>query len=869
MMESANIHVNRLPDWIQRAFKSRKAIRGAHSALVGRFQRFQEILSLNNQILQHIADANNKLSGDYVFDQRYVHTSSKNIIGLVEKLVYTLDALAPGKYRTLRTVFTRIQTEIEQELSGHQTKVSTTFVINYNKISHNSMDEVGAKSANLAKVHSDLGLKIPRGFALTASAYHAFMTVNSLEPMITGIYKDWKAEKISLNKASATIQSRIQSCSLPAKLEHELNSAVNSLIQGRRPLIALRSSAWHEDRQHSFAGQYKTVLNIPAAEVRDAYRKVLASLYSENAMVYRHEQGYREHEVAMPVACQEMIDASVSGVLYTRDPSMPERDTLIMNATWGLGLPLVSGEAGADRFTVSRGTSLKITSIHVARKKTALRLNMKGGTRIENIEPRMQSRACLSIKQVLEVAEAGVMIENAFRQPHDIEFAFDELGQLFILQARPLALRPSRVVKAKDLAEILSNRAILLKEQGEIAQRGIASGPVFVIESKEDLDSFPDGAVLVAKTASPVLAKVLSRAAALLTDVGMVTGHLATVAREFRVPSILNCGNVSTLLSSGQSVTVDAEDNIVYEGIVPELRDYALTEEPIEETYEYRLLRRVLKKIEPLRLVEPFGENFTPEDCHSLHDITRFVHEKAVEELIRGTLYRGRAAKRAPRLDWHIPLDLFLIDIGGGLQPGAGNRITPKEIISTPMKAILRGIAVPGAWDSKPMSVDFTSFMSSLTRTTTPELAKTGFSGQNLAVLSSRYVNLSLRLGYHFTMIDSYASERVDDNYIYFRFFGGVTDAKRRSRRAQFLADSLALNDFRVELQGDLVIGRLKGMEERILMNRLFLLGVMISFTRQLDLRMINDNDVSRFVEKFKTIVEESDGHKNQHFDLG
>ncbi len=869
-MEFTNRPVTPLPNWIRQVFKkSRRGKGGTHSALVGRFHQFQDILSLNSRILQQIADVNNKLSGDYVFDQHYVNTSSKELVSLVEKLLYALDTLAPGKYRALRTAFDRIKAEIEQELSGYQARVSTTFVMNYNTVTRDLVDEVGAKNANLAEVQSLLGLRIPQGFAVTASAYHAFIETNKLEPEIAGICNDWQAGEVSIADVSATIQRRIRNGPLPARLEKELNSAVTSLGRGRRLQFALRSSAWHEDRQHSFAGQYKTVLNVPVADVTNAYREVLASLYSENTMVYRHKQGYRENEMAMPVACQEMIDAAVSGVLYTRDPQMPQQDALLINAIWGIGLPLVSGETNADRFTVSRNTPLKINAINVARKQTALRLDLKNGTRTENIAPEMQNRACLSSKQVLAVAEAGIQIETLFRHPQDIEFAFDKQGQLVILQARPLALSPANVVKAKDLAEILLRRPVLLKGQGEIAQRGIASGTICVIRSEEDLDHFPDGAVLVAKTASPLLAKVLSRAAAILTDIGMVTGHLATVARELRIPAVLNCGNVSTLLQDGQDVTVDAEDNVVYKGIVPELRDYGLAEDPIEDTYEYRLLRRVLKKIAPLRLIDPSEESFRPEGCRSLHDITRFVHEKAVEELVRGNIYRGGAAKHAPRLDCPIPLDLFLIDIGDGLQSGAGNRVTPKEILSIPMKAILRGLAIPGAWESEPMSVDFTSFMSSLTRTTTPELAKTGFLGQNLAVLSRQYVNLSLRLGYHFTMIDAYASERVDDNYIYFRFFGGVTDAKRRSRRAQFLASSLALNDFRVEVQGDLVVGRLKGLEMLDLISRLSLLGVLIGFTRQLDVRMVNDNDISRFVEKFKTIVEESHGYKNQYFDLG
>jgi pyruvate,water dikinase len=285
----------------------------------------------------------------------------------------------------------------------------------------------------------------------------------------------------------------------------------------------------------------------------------------------------------------------------------------------------------------------------------------------------------------------------------------------------------------------------------------------------------------------------------------------------------------------------------------------------LAESYEYRLLRRVLRKIEPLHLLDPAENNFVPGACTSLHDITRFVHEKAVETLIDFHFYNRHApGVGTSRLVWNIPLDLDLLDIGGGIRAGAGKTVVIDDVESAPMRAILQGLALPGAWDNEPVSVDLGGFMSSLTRTLAPELATPKHLGRNLAVVSAEYANISLRLGYHFTMVDAYVSERSDDNTIYFRFFGGVTGDTRRGRRARFLEAILAEHDFRVEVHGDFVVGRIKKLAARDMLSRLVLLGVLIGYTRQLDALMVNEQKIADTVARFKTLME-TDNEQNQH----
>jgi pyruvate,water dikinase len=154
-------------------------------------------------------------------------------------------------------------------------------------------------------------------------------------------------------------------------------------------------------------------------------------------------------------------------------------------------------------------------------------------------------------------------------------------------------------------------------------------------------------------------------------------------------------------------------------------------------------------------------------------------------------------------------------------------------------------------WCTEPVAVDLGSFMSSFTRTFPSSLAGPKEVGRNLVVVLPDYMNINMRLGYHFTIIDAYISEEINDNYIYFRFLGGVTEFIRRSRRAVFIAKVLAHFDFRVEIHGDLVVGRLKKLSLPRMSERMYMLGGLIGYTRQLDARMNSDNDISSHAEIF------------------
>jgi pyruvate,water dikinase len=152
--------------------------------------------------------------------------------------------------------------------------------------------------------------------------------------------------------------------------------------------------------------------------------------------------------------------------------------------------------------------------------------------------------------------------------------------------------------------------------------------------------------------------------------------------------------------------------------------------------------------------------------------------------------------------------------------------------------------------------MDMGSFMSSVTGPGIVMKSSVQMPQRNLAIISDRYLNLNLHLGYHFNQVDSYVSETRNDNYIYFRFVGGVTDSIRRSRRARMISTILKKHDFMVEIAGDFIIARLKKFERQALLDRHWMLGYLIGFTRQMDVSMRDDSMVEKGVDKFmKTIL--------------
>ncbi len=824
------------------------------------FARFQDILELNNQILDLMATISNKLSGEYIFDRNYIESSSHLMADLVAKLISNFNILTRGKYRQLNDVFRRINRDIEKELSGKLVIPETDYVIPYSSLTRDYNEVTGSKNSNVAELKNQLGLVVPHGFAITTRAFKTFFEYNGLNDKVNIILHAWRGGDKATEEASREIKELIDKAKLPPDIQKAFDWGLDNLKKrsGKKRLrLAVRSSALGEDSEHSFAGQYESFLNIRPEELPEYYKAVLASTYSVSAMEYRLQKNFSEQEIAMSVACQMMIKARASGVIYTLDPVNPERKVILITGTWGLGAPLVSGKVYGDSFVVSRNPGHNILELDIVRKKEALVPSEKGGCELQEVKRDLQTRATLSSDQVQFLVNTALSIERYFKKPQDIEWTLDYDNQFYILQARQLNISAKVSSFVGDISSIVSKYPVIFSKKGSIVQKGIALGKVFMVNNEDDLERFPDeGAILVTHQFSPILARVVKKAHGIITDIGSPTGHMASIAREFSVPSIVNTEIATKVLTNGEDITVDAEANVIYKGRIEELSLYEFMHDNVGEYYEYRLLRRILKRITPLNLIDPKAKNFNPQGCKTFHDITRFIHEKAVKALRDVNFYNQRNSNIPAReLKSTIPLDLIMIDIGGGFKEGVGKKtVTEDDIACLPMLEFLRGVDAPGAWNNEPMSVDFGSFMSSMTRTFSTGASSPKAIGQNLAVMSDKYVNISLRLGYHFSMIVAYISEEVNSNYAYFRFNGGVTDPVRRGRRAKFIGRMLEKNGFYVEVRKDLMVARIKKISRDSLREKLYLIGKLVSFTRQLDVKMVDDEQIDLFIKEFEEL---------------
>ncbi len=659
------------------------------------------------------------------------------------------------------------------------------------------------------------------------------------------------------------VQQRILKGTIPRHVVSSINAMLDVLSARRKGepfMFAVRSSAWGEDSEFSFAGQYESMLNIPRNEILGAYRRVIAGAYAPEAWRYRLHRGYKEIETAMAVGCQLMAEAEVSGAMYTYAPLPLEREAIVISAAWGLGPAVMGGVAESDTFILDRDTPHMVLSTETGHKANKLVPGPDGGTIWVEVAQDMRDAPCLPAEYIQRLAQAAMTIERYYRHPQDVEWAFDGKGNLQILQSRPLNVRPNRPEEHRlDIDHARLSAHVIFSGKGSVVQGGIASGKVYVTHGDDDLNDFPYGAILVAQYTSPKYSRIMRKARGIITDIGSPTGHMATLAREYRTPTVVDTGVATRTLKTGDEVTLDATQNVVYEGTLRELSQFEITQEEVfEESYEYRLLRRLFKRVSPLNLIDPRSKDFKASRCRTFHDITRFIHEKAVEKLIDLSENYQRYHNRTPkRLQSKIPLGLMVIDIDNGTSALEQARsVTTDEIVSTPMKAFLQGLSESGMWETEPVSVDLGSFMSSLTRTFSASMAGPEKVGRNLAVISKEYMNLHLRLGYHFNILDAYIGDTLNDNYVYFRFLGGVSDFTRRSRRARFIAEVMERHDFRVEVHGDLIIARLKKLSKERMIANMKVLGGLVGYTRQLDISMDRDAQVAFHLAEFMRRIE-------------
>lgn len=821
-----------------------------------RYHHFKLLLTANNNALDVMAEIESMLSGTRPFGMRFVRSRVTRVAAQVYRMIQNMTCLAPGKYDALYASYQRIHAAVTQILDHRPAVSQGELVLFLSDAGRDHADLIGAKMASLAEAGRSLGLPIPHGFAITAAAYAEFMAENDLQAEIDRRIQKADASRLDeIFALSAEIQQLITHAHLPAKVERAILDAFAELKRRHGPgHVAMRSSALGEDALGaSFAGQYRSLLNVGEANILSAYKEVVAGKYTPQAMAYRLNKGIPDEDVAMCVGCMRMIDAVSGGVAYSRNPLDLTDDAVHVNSVWGLPRAVVDGVAAADTLVLARDP-LRVRSRDIPRKaRKYLCLPEEGLCREELTDGEAETQSIPDDK-LLELGAMAIRLEEFFGGPQDLEWALERDGRLVLLQSRPL--RQAEAAPAPDVSEDEDQGHEVLLAGGVAASPGGGIGPVFVARGGADAMRFPDGAVLVVAQALPRWAALLPRAKALVAESGSLAGHLANVAREFGVPALLNLPDATKVLQDGVTVTVDASARKVYAGVREQSAGRA---EPakafMEGTPVYDILREAAELIVPLSLLDPDAPSFRPENCRSMHDITRFCHEKAVVEMFRfGTEHKfpERAAKQ---LFVGVPMQFWVINLDDGFAHDVpGKYIKLSEIVSVPMLALWKGM-VAKEWAGPP-PINARGFMSVLLEASAnPNLdpaSESAYAARNYFMVSKNFANLQSRFGFHFCTVEALAGERAQENYASFSFKGGAANFERKVQRVRFIASFLEEYGFRCDVREDACFARVEGLPLCDMEERLIVLGYVIMHTRQLDMVMSDGRSAAQFAAKFR-----------------
>ena len=442
----------------------------------------------------------------------------------------------------------------------------------FEQIKLENIHEVGGKNASLGELIShlsDKGVRIPAGFATTASAYRSFLLQNNLEQVLHEKIAAFRTGGSDLQTTGKAIRDLIMAGHLSDELAQDIAGAYQELASHAglaKPAVAVRSSATAEDLPDaSFAGQLETFLNVVGIDdVKVCCLQCFASLFTDRAIAYREAKGFDHLTVGLSVGIQLMVrsDLAGSGVMFSIDPETGFPRAIVISAAFGLGETVVQGAVDPDQYTVFKPLLEDMAFRPIIEKSLGAKeikmIYSQGGTWrtwVSETTPAERKSWVLDDAEILQLARWGRLVEHHYGRPMDIEWAKDgESGDLFLVQARPETVQSNRQPTTLRRYSLKEDATAALT--GEAVGTAIAAGPVRVVRSNDDIAGFPQGAILVAANTDPDWMPAMRKAAGIVTDHGGSTSHAAIVSRELGIPAVIGTGDATRTLFDGGDVTI-------------------------------------------------------------------------------------------------------------------------------------------------------------------------------------------------------------------------------------------------------------------------------------------------------------------------
>lgn len=517
------------------------------------------------------------------------------------------------------------------------------YVLWFDELKREDVDLVGGKSSSLGEMTSSTNVPVPYGFATTAHGYRYFMEKTGLQKRVKEelAHLTDVEDSALLRDVTAKIRTMICEADMPEELAEAISKAYKELgkrVKEKEPFVAVRSSATAEDLPDaSFAGQQDTYLNVRGADlVIQRVKECYASTFTDRATYYRVKQGFDHLQVALSAAVQMMVFSKAAGVMFTVDLVNGNDDNILIEGSWGLGEYVVQGTVTPDNFTVNKN-SMTIINRMINDKHVRLVRKPEGDCVEETVPVDEANQQVITDEQVLELAGYAKEIEKHYGCYMDMEWGIDERdGKLWILQARPETVwsrkNKEKGGKTEVQQAITTDRKIVVK--GLPASPGRAAAKAHVILDPSKIDEFKEGEILVTTMTAPDWVPAMKKAKAIITDAGGMTCHASIVSRELGIPCIVGTKSRSEeatrIIQTGQMLTVDATNGIVYEGVLEDLvkKDEAAAGLAAAETFPVTATKIYMNLGDP-DLAEKYG--VLPSDGIGLMREefiwTTFIHE--------------------------------------------------------------------------------------------------------------------------------------------------------------------------------------------------------------------------------------------------
>ncbi|MGD0328758.1 MAG: phosphoenolpyruvate synthase [Minisyncoccia bacterium] len=580
--------------------------------------------------------------------------------------------------------------------------MATNYILWMHDIGMEDVPQVGGKNASLGELIRSVtpkGVRVPKGFCVTADAYYYFLKQTGLDIFISQTLDGLDSKNFKeLSRCGKLVRDAIRMTSLPADLARAITESYAQMEReyGKNVDVAVRSSATAEDLPGaSFAGEHETYLGIRGArDVAKATVWAMSSLFTDRAISYRADKGFAHTKVALSVGVQKMVrsDTGASGIMFTVDTESGFRDLVLINATWGLGEMIVQGHVTPDEYLVMKSKIDKAKSpvigkkLGVKNKKMLYALRKDGikQTRVVKTTTVEKTHFVLSESEVIELARWGTLIEAHYSKragawtPMDMEWAKDgKTNELYIVQARPETVQARR-----DFSKFIE---YTVSGQGKELVRGIsvgskvATGTTRIIMSPGEIKKFKKGEILVTTMTDPDWEPIMKMASAIVTDRGGRTSHAAIVSRELGLPAVVGAGNATRVLKTGTLVTIDTTGSV---GVITAGKAKVTTREHVIGTLPETRTKIMVNIASPdIAFENSFlpvkGVGLAREEFIIASDIG--IHPLAILNY-RKLSSRLRLAIQKKTAGWNNPVDFYIDNLAYGIAK-IGAAFFPKPVI--------------------------------------------------------------------------------------------------------------------------------------------------------------------------------------------